>query len=286
MPSVKELEAKVNEQYDTDASMQFYTFIMGGGGDDIHYGIFNKGDEDLKTCSQNTIDYMCNLCEKYTAIGKGNGASFRVLDLGSGKGGASRHLASKYGCKVTCFNLGEKQNEYNLGQAKAAGIGELIECVLASFNEKFPLADDTFDMIWSQEAFCHAADHKHLMAEAKRVLKPGGAIIFSDLMGGTGAADTTSFTGTNACAEMATPQLYKDAAASAGLTMAEMNDLTPHLTPYFKLMLDVVKTQRAEMEKAGVAKDRLDAYETDLVTRFGKVENKEFYWGIAAVTKA
>ena len=62
------------------------------------------------------------------------GELFKVLDLGSGKGGAARWLAKTYGCHVTCFNLGEKQNEFNKSKAVADGIGELIETHLGSFN--------------------------------------------------------------------------------------------------------------------------------------------------------
>ena len=52
--------------------------------------------------------------------GKKSETPVRVLDLGSGKGGAARWLAKTYGCHVTCFNLGQKQNEFN--KAKKADI--------------------------------------------------------------------------------------------------------------------------------------------------------------------
>lgn len=70
------------------------------------------------------------------------------LDLGSGKGGASRWLAKEYGCKITAFNLGERQNAFNVERAQAAGIGHLVETYLGSFNEPLP-ADWTnqFDMV-------------------------------------------------------------------------------------------------------------------------------------------
>ena len=43
------LERRIEEQYDTDISMTFYKYIMGGGGDSMHYGIFKTGKEDLVT---------------------------------------------------------------------------------------------------------------------------------------------------------------------------------------------------------------------------------------------
>jgi sarcosine/dimethylglycine N-methyltransferase len=134
----------------------------------------------------------------------------RVLDLGSGKGGAARLLAKRYGCHVTCLNLGSRQNEFNKIKAAAEGIGHLIEPVLGSFNEPLP-ADwtDSFDLVWSQEAFCHAMDHNALISEIQRVLKPGGTMVFSDIMQGDSGGDCSSFTGQNVTTKLATPQTYK-----------------------------------------------------------------------------
>jgi hypothetical protein len=55
------VESKVNEQYDTDASMAFYEFVMGGGGDDIHYGLFLSESDGLKESSQNSIEALANM---------------------------------------------------------------------------------------------------------------------------------------------------------------------------------------------------------------------------------
>jgi sarcosine/dimethylglycine N-methyltransferase len=63
--------------------------------------------------------------------------------------------------------------------------------------------------VWSQEAFCHCMDQKALMKEVARVLKPGGVIVFSDIMQGDGGGDCTSFTGQNVVASMASPKMYK-----------------------------------------------------------------------------
>lgn len=55
------VESKVNEQYDTDASMAFYEYVMGGGGDDIHYGLFLNESDGLKESSQNSVEALANM---------------------------------------------------------------------------------------------------------------------------------------------------------------------------------------------------------------------------------
>jgi SAM-dependent methyltransferase len=120
---------------------------------------------------------------RVSTLGLGLKSSVRVLDLGSGKGGAARHLASTFGCHVTCYNLGKNQNSHNLKQAKADGIGHLVECRQGNFNAGLPAEwTASFDLVWSQEALCHAKDQLTLLTEIKRVLKPGGAAIFTDIM--------------------------------------------------------------------------------------------------------
>jgi 2-polyprenyl-3-methyl-5-hydroxy-6-metoxy-1,4-benzoquinol methylase len=87
-----------------------------------------------------------------SAVGLGLKSTVKVLDLGSGKGAAARHLASAFGCHVTCFNLGRNQNEYNAAAAREAGVGHLVSCVLGNFNEPLPAEwTASFDVVWSQE---------------------------------------------------------------------------------------------------------------------------------------
>lgn len=64
------VEEKVNEQYDSDASMAFYEHVMGGGGDDIHYGIFRTEQDGLKQSSQNSVEQLAKMAEECGALKK------------------------------------------------------------------------------------------------------------------------------------------------------------------------------------------------------------------------
>jgi SAM-dependent methyltransferase len=45
-----------------------------------------------------------------------------------------------------------------------------------------PFEDASFDIVIGQEAWCHVPDKARLIAECARVLKPGGAIAFTDIL--------------------------------------------------------------------------------------------------------
>jgi hypothetical protein len=64
------VEGKVNEQYDSDASMAFYEHVMGGGGDDIHYGIFLTDNDGLKESSQNSVVELASMAVACGALKK------------------------------------------------------------------------------------------------------------------------------------------------------------------------------------------------------------------------
>lgn len=73
-------------------------------------------------------------------------------------------------------------------------------------------------------------DQKALMKEVSRVLKPGGVIVFSDIMQGDGGGDCTSFTGQNVVASMASPQMYKVSFISS-LTLENLLTFVMQLSP-------------------------------------------------------
>lgn len=65
--------------------------------------------------------------------------------------------------------------------------------------------EGTFDAVFSSEVLCHAADKNAILKEIHRVLKPGGVLVFSDIMGADDAdeKDLKTFTDRNATTKMA-----------------------------------------------------------------------------------
>jgi len=102
-----------------------------------------------------------------------------VLDVCSALGAPARHIAKKYGVKVTGLDFTKTMNAKAIERNKAAGLDNLITIVDGTALD-MPFKKETFDVVWGQEAWCYVTDKDRLVAEAARVLKPGGKMIFTD----------------------------------------------------------------------------------------------------------
>jgi len=101
-------------------------------------------------------------------------AGRRVLDLGSGEGfGAS--LLADTARAVTGIDVDERTVEHSRANYVAPG----LEFRVASATDLSELADDAFDAVVAFEMIEHVGDQQRVLAEAARVLAPGGLLIMS-----------------------------------------------------------------------------------------------------------
>ncbi|MEA5580024.1 methyltransferase domain-containing protein [Nodularia harveyana UHCC-0300] len=275
---------KILEQYNSDQGIQFYQTVMGDFGFSIHYGIYENPDESVGKASENVIKFMANLIDQRLSLGIGK----RIVDLGSGYGGAAHHLALNYGCRVTCVNICPDQNQVNLLQAKKLGIANLIDIVECSFEDLPQDWTNQFDAVWSEEAFCHAEDKHQVIKEVNRVLKPGGICVFSDIMRGENVdeADTNTFSDRNAVTGLGSVSDYIAWSSSEGLKNVTYHDFTSHLGINFQKMIDQIDQFWDQMVDGSVSEEYLKQFRTSLVDRLDAFENGSFSWGCFEITKA
>lgn len=112
-------------------------------------------------------------------------ASKNVLDVGSGIGGASRYLASVYGCRVTGLDLTEEYCRVAQMLADRIGLNELVTYRQGNALD-MSFDDVSFDVVWTQHAAMNIADKTRLYAEIWRVLKPGGSFAIYDVVAEAG----------------------------------------------------------------------------------------------------
>ena len=160
------------EYYNSDDADNFYAAIWGG--QDIHIGLYHNGIRSIVEASHEVVKQMAS---KLNDINERT----RVLDIGSGYGGAARYLAKMYGCHVSCLNVSEVQNQRNRELNVSDGIGLLINVMDGNFEE-IPLPDNSLDIVWSQDAILHTANRPKVFEEVFRVLSNGGQFIFTDPM--------------------------------------------------------------------------------------------------------
>jgi cyclopropane fatty-acyl-phospholipid synthase-like methyltransferase len=253
---------------------------MGGGGFDIHYGIFRKSTDTVYEASKATNDRLLTCLDWTHPVTKDS----YVLDLGSGHGGISHEIAARFGCKVLGVNISPEQNNMNLQEANEMGVGHLVDVKLANFNDGLPGNwTDTFTHVISCEVLCHAASKPALFQEIKRILKPGGAFVFTDIMGADGADENVlkDFTDRNATTKMARPTEYLKLITDAGLCEPSFLDFSPHLVHYFQSMVDQINKHKDAMLEEGCSEEYLAKWMESLTSRVDiQREHKVFAWGI------
>jgi len=98
----------------------------------------------------------------------------RVLDIASGEGYGSAHLAS-YAAQVTGVEISAAATEH----ARASYVGTTNVSFVEGSCTAIPLGDATVDVVVSFETLEHIEEHDAFLREMKRVLVPGGLLIIS-----------------------------------------------------------------------------------------------------------
>ena len=103
----------------------------------------------------------------------------RVVDFCAGLGGPSRYLAHRYGADVTGIELTPARVKGAEELTRLVGLQNIVRVIEGNVMN-VPLPDATVDVVVSQEALLHVPDKERALAEAYRILKPGGRIAFTD----------------------------------------------------------------------------------------------------------
>ncbi len=159
--------------YDAEDALYRSFWDMEGS---LHWGLFDEttGDDFLKACVN--LNRMMALEAR---IDDGS----HVLDLGCGNGNSSIWLSQEWGCRVTGIDLsGVRINNARADlSARPESIRERVRFEKCSATD-LPFEDGSFSHVWSQAAIYHVPDKKTTLEEAYRVLKPGGLMVFDDLI--------------------------------------------------------------------------------------------------------
>lgn len=265
------------DYYNSDDADNFYYTVWGG--EDIHIGIYQSDQESISHASRRTVERMASL------LGALN-ADSRALDVGAGYGGAARWLAKNYGCHVVAQNLSEAENERDRKTNREQGLDHLIEVVDGSF-EDIPYSDESFDIVWSQDAILHSGARDKVISEVARVLESGGEFVFTDPMQADDcpAGVLQPILDRIHLDSLGSPGAYREAAKGHGLEEVTFEDHTPQLVSHYSRVL--AETERQEPRLKGkVSGDYIARMKKGLRHWIEGGEKGYLTWGIFLFRKA
>lgn len=228
------------DYYDSKDADTFYYHIWGG--EDIHVGMYLSGNDSIGEASRQTIDEMATTLDNLDE-------NSLILDIGSGYGGAARHLAAKYGCRVDCLNLSETENQRNIEKNRKAGLQDKINVHYGNF-EDMPFEDGSYDIIWCQDAILHSENKPKVFSEVNRLLKKGGSFIFTDPM----QADNTEpgilqpVLDRIHLKEMGSVKKYRKLADENGLEEISIQEMPDKIATHYGRVLEELESREEEMK--------------------------------------
>ena len=103
----------------------------------------------------------------------------RVLDAGCGVGGSAAWLVKHRRATVVGVNLNATQLRLARQLADRHGLDGQVRLIHGDYCST-PLPDASFDVVWGLESVCYAPDKFAFLAEAFRLLRPGGRLVVAD----------------------------------------------------------------------------------------------------------
>lgn len=243
---INSIVATTQAYYDGPAD-EIYRSIWG---DNVHLGVPCSDVCPHPEAMEHTNEIMAG------AVSLGPG--MRVLDLGCGYGSTARYLAANFGCHVTGTNISRKELELARERAGESGLGHLLTFEFEDFHSlSYP--DAAFDLVWSQEAFLHAADKNAVLAECHRVLRPGGSLAFTDILvrQDTPDADRERIYDRVKSPDMWDLEDYRSALSRLGLPVDREKDWSRHVARSYAWVRDRLQENR-EILLPRVGADTID----------------------------
>jgi SAM-dependent methyltransferase len=158
----------------------------------------------------------------------GLAAAEHVLDVGCGSGGPAVFLAREIGCRVTGVDVSEAAIQAGRTLARQAGRDDKVHLRRADVRDPLPFPDGAFDAIVCMDAMCHLPDRGRLLGKWRRVLRPGGRLLYTDPVVVTGPVSnqelaTRSSTG---YFEFCPPGVNEGLIGRAGFELVRAEDVT------------------------------------------------------------
>jgi len=189
----------------------------------VHYGYV----EPQQRSHAESLLAMSGVIGEEVGVRSGN----KVLDAGCGVGGTSVWLATERDVSVVGINIVPSQLRRAARRARQFGVTASTAFLEADLTDSGH-DPDSFDIAWLQESSCHIPDKAGMLAEMRRVLRPGGRLAVADFFAEPRAAERDDFRTWVESWEMAlsTEKEWRGIVASAGFERVHLRDVTGPMT--------------------------------------------------------
>jgi phosphoethanolamine N-methyltransferase len=197
------------------------------------------GDGYISTGGAATTDDLCR------RLGKALQPGVRVLDVGSGIGGAAFFLARSHGAKVTGIDLAQEMVAIALERASREGMAESVTFLLGDVMETS--FAEPFDVIWSRDAFMHIPDKARLFSRLHDLLADKGRLVITDYARGKspGSPEFERYIETTGY-HVVEPREYGRLLEAAGFRNVLVDDATARFVEILQSETDRLITKRGE----------------------------------------
>jgi len=184
----------------------------------------------------------------------GIGEGTRVADFCAGLCGPSRYFAHRFGADVTGIELTPARVRGAEELTRRVGLQHKVRVVAGNVMQ-VPLATRSVDVVVSQEALLHVPDKRRSLAEAYRILKPGGRIVFTDWVAHRplSDADRALMWQGMAVTDLYDLPTYAELVGRAGFVVSPVEDLTREWSEILKARLAMYQKLREDTQAAGTA---------------------------------
>lgn len=107
-------------------------------------------------------------------------AGQRMLEVACGSGGTAVRIAERLGISVVGVDINPSGVLAATHRARGSAAHDRVEFQVADGNDALPFPDESFDVLFCNDAINHLRDRTRVLDDWHRVLRPGGRCLYTD----------------------------------------------------------------------------------------------------------